>query len=184
MIRFFFVLVVLIFLSFLFQLFLPPILFLKGASVLIAPAIFFYGCLAFPFPFFLALTFVTGLLHDLFVVPQAVPQIDFPVGTSILIYLIPGLVMHGTRSFFLRYRWGTHFWLAELAAVLTPFLLLAQYAVLSFERGEAFFSDVILWWIFGPGLISIVIAPCVFFILTPLSHLLRYRPGLRGNATA
>jgi hypothetical protein len=184
MIRFFIALVILIFLSFLFQLFLPPILFLKGAPILIAPAIFFYGCLAFPFPLVLALTFVTGLLHDLFVVPQAVAHIDFPVGTSILIYLIPGLVMHGMRPFFLRYRWGTHCLLAGLAAALTPFLLLAQYAILSFERGEVFFSDVILWRIFGPGLISIVIAPCVFFILTPLSHLLRYRPGLSAGAAA
>jgi hypothetical protein len=37
---------------------------------------------------------------------------------------------------------------------------------------------VIVWRILGPGLISLLIAPCVFFILTPLSHLLGYRPGL------
>lgn len=181
MIRFFVALVILIFAAFLFQFLLPPILWLKGAPVLVVPAIYFYGCLAFPFPLVLALTFVTGLLHDLFVVPQMVPQNDFPVGTSILIYLIPGLVMHGTRSFFLRYRWEFHCFLAELAAALTPFLLLAQYALLSFQRRELFFNDVILWRIFGPGLISIVIAPCVFFILTPLSHVLRYRPGLSGD---
>ncbi|MGA8656161.1 MAG: hypothetical protein WB586_08410 [Chthoniobacterales bacterium] len=184
MIRFFVALVILIFASFLFQRFLPPILLLKGAPILVVPAIFFYGCLAFPFPLVLALTFVTGVLHDLFVVPQVVPHTDFPVGTSILIYLIPGLVMHGTRFLFLRYRWQTHFLLAEIASALTPFLLLAQYAVLSFERRELFFNDVILWRIFGPGLISIVIAPCVFFILTPLSHLLQYRPGLSGDAAA
>lgn len=184
MIRFFVALVILIFGSFLFQLCLPPILLLKGAPILVVPAIYFYGCLAFPLPFVLALTFITGLLHDLFVVPQVIPHTDFPIGTSILIYLIPGLIMHGMRSLFLRYRWEIHWLLAEIASALTPFLLLGQYAVLSFERRELFFSDVILWRIFGPGLISIVIAPCVFFILTPLSHLLRYRPGLNADAAA
>jgi hypothetical protein len=68
--------------------------------------------------------------------------------------------------------------LAEIGAVLTPFLLMAQYAILSIERTNFFFNDVIVWRILGPGLISLLIAPCVFFILTPLSHMLGYRPGL------
>jgi hypothetical protein len=178
MILFFFSLLVLIFGSFVFQLFLPPVLLLHGAVILFVPALYFYGCLSLPFPLMLALTFFTGFLNDLFAVPQARSNPDFPTGISILFYLVPGLIMHGFRPLFLRHRWETHCLLAEIGAILTPFILLAQYAMLSFERSEIFFSDVIVWRIVGPGLISLLIAPCVFFILTPLSHVLGYRPGL------
>jgi hypothetical protein len=178
MILFFFSLLVLIFGSFVFQLFLPPVLLLHGAVILFVPALYFYGCLSLPFPLMLALTFFTGFLNDLFAVPQAKSNPDFPTGVSILFYLVPGLIMHGFRPLFLRHRWETHCLLAEIGAVLTPFILLAQYAMLSFERSDFFFSDVIVWRIVGPGLISLLIAPCVFFILTPLSHVLGYRPGL------
>jgi hypothetical protein len=178
MILFFFSLLVLIFGSFVFQLFLPPVLLLHGAVILFVPALYFYGCLSLPFPLMLALTFFTGFLNDLFAVPQARSNPDFPTGISILFYLVPGLIMHGFRPLFLRHRWETHCLLAEIGAVLTPFILLAQYAMLSFERSDFFFSDVIVWRIVGPGLISLLIAPCVFFILTPLSHVLGFRPGL------
>ena len=178
MILFFFSLLALIFGSFVFQLFLPPVLLFHGAFILFVPALYFYGCLSLPFPLMLALTFFTGFLNDLFAVPQARSNPDYPTGVSILFYLVPGLIMHGFRPLFLRHRWETHCLLAETGAVLTPFILLAQYAMLSFERSEFFFSDVIVWRIVGPGLISLLIAPCVFFILTPLSHMLGYRPGL------
>jgi hypothetical protein len=177
MIRFFLSLVALIFGSFVFQLYLPPVLLLKGAAILFVPPIYFYGCISLPFPLMLALTFFTGLLNDLLLVPQA--NIDYPAGVSILVYLGPGLIMHGLKPLFLKHRWELHWLLAEIGATLTPFLLLAQYAILSIERTEFFYSDVIVWRILGPGLISLVIAPCVFFILTPLSHMLGYRPGLR-----
>src|SRR6201987_479025 len=172
MILFFFSLLVLIFGSFVFQLFLPPVLLLHGAVILFVPALYFYGCLSLPFPLMLALTFFTGFLNDLFAVPQDNSNPDFPTGVSILFYMVTGLIMNGFRPFFLRHRWETHCLLAEICSVLTPFILLAQYAMLSFERSEFFFSDVIVWRIVGPGLISLLIAPCVFFILTPLSHVL------------
>jgi hypothetical protein len=111
-------------------------------------------------------------------VPQNKGHVDYTAGVSILVYLLPGLIMHGLKPLFLRHRWELHWLLAEIGAVLTPFLLFAQYAILSIERTNFFFNDVIVWRILGPGLISLLIAPCVFFILTPLSHMLGYRPGL------
>jgi hypothetical protein len=181
MIRFFLVIILLIFGSFLFQQYVPPILLLKGVSILLAPGIYFYSCLAFPFPLVLAITVLTGLVRDLLVVPEP-GRSDFPLGASILIWLVPGLIVHGLRPLFLRNRWTIHLWLAEVCALLTPFILVAEYAILSFERRELFISDVILWRIFGPGLIAIFLNPCLFFILTPLSHWLNYRPGLSRTA--
>ncbi|HEY0789456.1 MAG TPA: hypothetical protein VGD78_00200 [Chthoniobacterales bacterium] len=180
MIRFFVVLSALIFGAFVFQLYLPPVLPFHGAAILLVPALYFYGAVALPFPLMLALTLYTGLLHDLFLVPQTGANPEFPAGLSAIVYALPGLIMHGFRPLFLRYRWLWHLFLAALSAVLTPVLLALSYAILSFARREFFYSDVIVWRILGPGLMSLVIAPCLFFILTPLALFLRYRPGLKG----
>ena len=180
MIRFFCVLLLLILGAFLFQFYLPPVLLLHGASILIVPSLYFYGAVALPFPLMLALTLYTGLVHDLLIVPQAGPRVEFPAGLSALVYLLPGLVMHGLRPLFLRYRWAWHLFLAEFSAALTPLLPAAHYIILSFARREFFYSDAIIWRILGPGIMSLVIAPCLFFILTPLAQLLHFRPGLRS----
>src|SRR4051812_1183482 len=116
MIRFFFVLLSLILGAFLFQLYLPPVLLLHGAPILLVPALYFYGAVALPLPLMLALTVYTGLVHDLLAVPQAGPRIEFPAGLSVLVYVMPGLVMHGFRPLFLRYRWLWHLFLAEVSA--------------------------------------------------------------------
>ena len=49
-------------------------------------------------------------------------------------------------------------------------------AILSFERSDFFFSDVIVWRILGPGLIAMVTTPFVFLFLSSLSHLVGFRP--------
>jgi hypothetical protein len=175
MIRFFLVVVLLIFLSFILQLYIPPMVFLKGAAILFVPPVLFYGCLTFPFPMVLVLVFLTGLWSDLLSIPSS-GHTDYLIGTSIIIYLIPALVIHGFRPLFLKKGWGIHLVLAEIAAILTPFCLLAQYAILSFERSDFFFSDVIVWRILGPGLIAMVTTPFVFLFLSSLSHLVGFRP--------
>jgi hypothetical protein len=176
MIRFFLVLVLLIFLSFILQLYIPPMIFFKGAAILFVPPVLFYGCLSFPFPLMLVLVFLTGFCNDLLTIPRSSGHPDYVIGASIIIYLIPALVIHGFRPLFLKKRWGVHLVLAEIAAILTPFCLLAQYAILSFERSDFFFSDVIVWRILGPGLIAMVTTPFVFLFLSSLSHLVGFRP--------
>jgi hypothetical protein len=176
MIRFFLLLILLIFLSFIFQLYIPPMIFLKGAAILFVPPLLFYGSLTFPFPLMLVLVFVTGFWNDQLTIPQSSGRPDYVIGTSIVIYLIPALIIHGFRPLFLKKGWGVHLLLAEIAAILTPFCLAAQYAILSFERSDFFFSDVIVWRILGPGLIAMVITPFVFLFLSSISHLVGFRP--------
>jgi len=176
MIRFFLVLILLIFLSLIFQLYIPPMIFLKGAAILFVPALLFYGSLTFPLPLVLVLVFLTGLWYDLQTIPLGSGRPDYVIGTSIIIYLIPAMIIHGFRPLFIKKGWGVHLVLAELAAILTPFCLLAQYAIISFERSDFFFSDVIVWRILGPGLIAMVTTPFVFLFLSSLSHLVGFRP--------
>jgi hypothetical protein len=176
MIRFFLVLILLIFLSFIFQLYIPPMIFLKGAAIVFVPALLFYGSLIFPFPLLLVLVFLIGLCNDLLTIPRTSGHPDYVIGTSIIIYLIPALIIHGFRPLFIKKGWGVHLLLSELAAILTPFCPLAQYAIISFERSDFFFSDVIVWRILGPGLIAMVTTPFVFLFLSSLSHLVGFRP--------
>jgi hypothetical protein len=176
MIRFFLVLILLIFLSLIFQLYIPPMIFLKGAAILFVPALLFYGSLTFPLPLVLVLVFLTGLWYDLQTIPLGSGRPDYVIGTSIVIYLIPAMIIHGFRPLFIKKGWGVLLVLAELAAILTPFCLLAQYAIISFERSDFFFSDVIVWRILGPGLIAMVTTPFVFLFLSSLSHLVGFRP--------
>jgi len=178
MIRFLLILVLLICLSFLLQLYIPPAIFLKGAAILFTPALLFYGSLAFPFPLVLVLVFLTGFGEDLLTIPQGSVHSDYVIGTTIVLYLIPALIIHGFRPLFIKKKWAVHFVLAEFAAILTPFPLLAQYAILSFERGDFFFSDVIVWRILGPGLVAMVTTPFVFLLLSSISHLVGYRPRM------
>ena len=176
MIRFFLVVILLVFLSLIFQLYIPPMIFLKGAAILFVPALLFYGSLTFPLPLVLVLVFLTGLWNDLLTIPRGSGHPDYVIGTSIIIYLIPAMIIHGFRPLFIKKGWGVHLVLAELAAILTPFCLLAQYAIISFERSDFFFSDVIVWRILGPGLIAMVTTPFVFLFLSSLSHLVGFRP--------
>ncbi|HXO95051.1 MAG TPA: hypothetical protein VN857_00575 [Chthoniobacterales bacterium] len=151
-------------------------IFLKGAAILFVPALLFYGSLTFPLPLVLVLVFLTGLWYDLQTIPLGSGRPDYVIGTSIVIYLIPAMIIHGFRPLFIKKGWGVHLVLAELAAILTPFCLLAQYAIISFERSDFFFSDVIVWRILGPGLIAMVTTPFVFLFLSSLSHLVGFRP--------
>jgi len=176
MIRFFLVMILLVFLSFISQLYIPPMIFLKGAAILFVPPLLFYGSLTFPLPLVLVLVFLTGLWNDLLTIPRGSGHSDYVIGTSIIIYLIPAMIIHGFRPLFIKKGWGVHLVLAELAAILTPFCLLAQYAIISFERSDFFFSDVIVWRILGPGLIAMVTTPFVFLFLSSLSHLVGFRP--------
>jgi hypothetical protein len=168
--------ILLVFLSFIFQLYIPPMIFLKGAAILFVPALLFYGSLSFPLPLVLVLVFLIGLWNDLLTIPRGSGHSDYVIGTSIIIYLIPAMIIHGFRPLFIKKGWGVHLVLAELAAILTPFCLLAQYAIISFERSDFFFSDVIVWRILGPGLIAMVTTPFVFLFLSSLSHLVGFRP--------
>ncbi len=158
MIRFFLVLILLIFLSLIFQLYIPPMIFLKGAAILFVPALLFYGSLTFPLPLVLVLVFLTGLWYDLLTIPLGSGRPDYVIGTSIVIYLIPAMIIHGFRPLFIKKGWGVHL------------------AIISFERSDFFFSDVIVWRILGPGLIAMVTTPFVFLFLSSLSHLVGFRP--------
>jgi hypothetical protein len=65
-----------------------------------------------------------------------------------------------------------------MSGVCTSAIILAQYLMISFRRGSLFFNREAWWQILGPGIIAMLMAPLVFWILHWLAGLTRnpYRP--------
>lgn len=159
---FFLLLLVIVFVAQVTQLFLPSLDFMDGAHIYIVPVIVFYGAMALPLSFVLALVFFAGLLLDALTVQVIGTRVEIAFGWSIILYAVLAGLMHGLRPLFMRGRWEVH---CILSGVCTSIFLLVQYLMISFRRGSIFFTPEVWWQIGGPGLIAMLIAPLVFWSL-------------------
>jgi hypothetical protein len=168
---FFFALLILVFIAQIAEFFIPPIDWMFNAHVYIVPVIVFYGAMALPFPLMLALALFAGLLLDALTVQVGGPRVEISLGSSILLYGVLAGIMHGLRPLFVRGRWEVY---CILSGVCTSAIILAQYLMISFRRGSVFFNREVWWQIGGPGLIAMLIAPIVFFVLHWLARATAY----------
>lgn len=172
---FFAILVVLTFCAQVAEFYLPHIEWLYNAKIYVVPVLVFYGASALPLPLMLALSFFAGLMLDLTTVQVLGGKVEIAVGWSILLYAFLAGIMHGLRPLFLRGRWEVH---CIMTGVCTSLILLAQYLMIAFRRGSIEFTKEAWWQIGGPGLLAMLMAPLVFWILTMLARATRY-PYLR-----
>lgn len=155
------VLAVAIFFAFILQEMLPQLRVFHGARVLLAPMLLCYGALALPFWGMLLLAFWTGFLSDLWYMHIVGGQVEIGLGWSILYFVLFGMLAHGFEPIFRRGAW----WLHPIAsAVCTSVYLALQFVILSFQRGSFEFGELVLWWIFAPGLMAALLAPLVHLI--------------------
>lgn len=159
---FFFFLLAIVLTAQITELFLPALDWMYGARIYLVPIIVFYGAIAFPLPLVLALALFAGLLLDTFTVQVIGARVEIAFGWSIILYAVLAGLMHGLRPLFLRGRWELH---CALSGVGTSVILLIQYLMISFRRGSIFFTPEVWWQIGGPGLIAILMAPLVFWLL-------------------
>lgn len=185
------------FFAIVFQHAIPPLAILHGARPLLYPVLLAYGALALPQNGTLALAFFSGLLWDALTV-QFLPAAAFssggaaaralatattltttgagaavenPLGWSIVLYALLGMVMHGLRPWFLRGRWEVHVLASGVCAVVIP---LAEYLLLTFRRGGLVFP-VSLWpRLLLPGLVAMLMAPVVYLLFHFLAGLVGY----------
>ena len=80
--------------------------------------------------------------------------------------------MSGFRPMFQRGRWEIH---CLVSGFFTAFILLAEYLMITFRRGDFIFPKLIWWRIGGSGLAAALLAPVVFFILNGIGAMLGYR---------
>ena len=164
---FFVILLVLTFVAHITDFFLPRIEWMYNAHVMIVPVIVFYGAMALPFPLMLGLAFFAGLLLDLSTVQVIAGKVEISVGSSILLYGVLAGIMHGLRPLFIRGRWEIH---CIMSGVCTSLILLTQYLMIAFRRGSLEFTREAWWQIGGPGLMALLMAPLIFWILHMLAR--------------
>ena len=168
---FFLILMVLVFVAQIVEFFIPPLDWMYNAHIYITPVLVFYGAMALPFPLMLVLAFWAGFLLDTFNTQVVGTHVEISLGSSILLYAVLAGIMHGLRPLFARGRWEVH---CIMSGLCTSAILLGQYLMLSFRRGSLFFSREVWWQIGGPGLLAMLMAPLVFWILHWLARATAY----------
>ncbi len=169
---FFILLLILTFLAHITEFFLPRLDWMYNAHILIVPVIVFYGAMALPFPLMLGLAFFAGLMMDLTTVQVIGSKVEISIGSSILLYAVLAGIMHGLRPLFIRGRWEVH---CIMSGVCTSLLLLSQYLMIAFRRGSLEFTREVWWQIGGPGLLAMMMAPLVFWLLHSIARATAYR---------
>jgi hypothetical protein len=168
---FFFILLVLVFIAQIAEFFIPALPWLYNAHIYIVPLIVFYGAMALPFPLMLALALYAGILLDALTVQVVGAKVEISLGWSILLYAVLAGIMHGLRPLFIRGRWEVH---CLLTGLCTSAIILAQYLMITFRRGSLLFSREVWWQIGGPGLMAMLMAPVLFWVLNWLARATRY----------
>src|SRR6058998_186013 len=168
---FFFLLLFLVLAGQIAELFIPALPWLYNAHVYIVPVIVFYGAMALPFPFMLALALYAGVLLDALTVQVIGGKVEISAGSSILLYGVLAGIMHGLRPLFARGRWEVH---CILSGICTSLIVLAQYLMITFRRGSLVFSREVWWQIGGPGLIAMAMAPIMFWLLQWIGRITAY----------
>ncbi len=181
---FFLVLLGSLLLSLIGQQFIAPMEWLHGARVLLMPIVLFYGALAFPFWAMLILAFASGFMWDAMTaqisfvrdfatgLPVA-SNVEISLGWSIILYAALGSIMSGFRPLFQRGRWEIH---CLLSGVCTSLIVLAEFLMITFRRGEPFFSNEVWWRVGGAGLMAILLSPVFFFLLNFVATLVGFNP--------
>ncbi len=149
-----------------------------NAHIYIVPVIVFYGAMALPFPLMLALALFAGILLDALTVQVIGGKVEISMGWSILLYAVLAGIMHGLRPLFIRGRWEVH---CILSGICTSAIILAQYLMITFRRGSIFFSREVWWQIGGPGLIAMLMAPLIFWILQWIARITRLSVSCRKD---
>lgn len=158
-------LVLAIFFSIIVEEFFPPLGFMNGARVYIAPVFFCYGALVLPFPLMVLLAVITGFLVDVSTLQVVSGTVEIALGWSILVYVAIGAICQGMRPLVMRGHWELH---ALMSGVTVAWVLLLQFAIITlrrFDSGGMVINELVGWRIFGPAVIAVIISPAVFFLI-------------------
>lgn len=145
------------------QHFIPPLPWLHEARVLLMPIVFFYSALAMPAWAMMALAFAGGFMWDALNAQVLETNVEISLGWSIILYASLGAIMSGFRPLYQRgHGWEIH---CLMCGPLVSLMVLAEYLMITFRRGEFVFTKVVWWRIGGAGLVAMVVAPLLFLVL-------------------
>jgi hypothetical protein len=168
---FFGVLLFLVLVTQIAEFFIPPLDWMYHAHIYITPVLVFYGAMALPFPLMLGLALFAGILLDALTVQVIGGKVEISLGWSIMLYAVLAGIMHGLRPLFIRGRWEVH---CLLTGICTSAIILAQYLMITFRRGTFMFTKEVWWQIGGPGLMAMLMAPVIFWMLNWIARMTRF----------
>jgi len=144
--------------------FIPPLQRAFGARLLLVPAIFFACALTLPFPMMLVFGFIAGLGWDAgHMVIEDGGSVEF--GYTILLFGLTGSLMQGVRPLFERGRWELPLLMVGVAAMI---LLLLEWFLVSFRRGDFEIPPRLWGQIWTSALLCMLISPLLFFLIFKL----------------
>jgi len=163
----------LLLLSMIVQEFLPFIHFEAGmtfeAMILLPWVVFYVLALAVPYPVLVGFAFVAGFMFD---ARHQVPVGDFAFGTTIVLFVILGSLVHGVRPLFRRGNWIAPVVMVGVAVLLQ---LAFEYLLMSFRRGEIFISTEIWLKMILTSLVTVVLTPFLLALITQIAKRCGYQ---------
>lgn len=161
------------FLSLVIQHFIPPLPWMEGARVMLMPLVFFYGAVAMPYPVMLLMSLIAGVMWDGLNTQLLEGGAEISLGWSVVLYAVTGSIMSGFRPLFRKGRWEVH---CLVSGIFTSLMVLSEYLMITFRRGDFIFTPEVWWRIGGPGLVATLLAPIVFFLFHSVRRKARFEP--------
>jgi cell shape-determining protein MreD len=179
-IRYTFITLLLVLAAFILQQFLPALTGLHNARILLVQLVFLCTAVTVGTPTMLLLAFVCGFLWDAQcglgpaggdpeIYSQQVESLRF--GYSILLFGGMGYLMQGIQPLFREGKWQFSALLTGIAVFL---YLSAEYALITFVRGEFILTRATVFQVLITSLLTMLFSPLVFWLLFRISNLCQH----------
>ena len=173
-------LLLLLLLAVIVQQFLPSFSDLYNARIFLLLIVFLCIAASVPLPIMFLFALTCGFLWDAqctigspevdtSVYQNPVPSLRF--GSSILLFGLTGLLMHGFRPLFLEGKWYVS---ALLTGIATFLFCIIEYAAIDFVRGSFTISKGVICQSAYTAMFSVIVSPLVFGILFYLARLFQH----------
>lgn len=172
--------------SFILQEFIPASEWAYGARLLLVHTVFLTIAVALPFPAVLGFAALTGFLWDARyylpiysaeTIPGAFVQVEIPFGFTIFLFGLIGSLIQGVRPLFRKGRWELP---VLMIAAGTGLMLLLEYFVICFHRGNLELPPELWWKLLMTSLFSALVSPILLLLLSCVAGRLRYKIRMDG----
>jgi cell shape-determining protein MreD len=179
-IRYTFITLLLVLAAFVVQQFLPAFTGLHNARILLVQLVFLCAAVTVGTPTMLLLAFVCGFLWDAQCGlgpaggdPEiySLPVESLRFGYSILLFGGMGYLMQGIQPLFREGKWQFSALLTGIAVFL---YLSAEYALITFVRGEFILTRATVLQVIITSLLTMLFSPLVFWMLFKISNLCQH----------
>ncbi len=171
MIRYSFITILLLLASFVVQQFLPALTGMHDSRVFLVQLVFLCSAVTVGQPTMLLLAFIGGFFWDAHcwlgphggdpeVYNQQVESLRF--GYSIFLFGAMGFLMQGIQPLFKRGKWQVSAFLSGIAIFL---YLAAEYAIITFVRGEFILTRATFMQMLFTSLLTMLFSPLIFWML-------------------